>query len=208
MKPCRHIWCYASVFISGYLASWYVWSTGFPFIWLDHWIVQLGLRSSHGEVLDPLWFWSLSRRFMIVNNILVIGNIVWIFWMTTQNRTRRILLIFIVTFVIAQGVLGTMAIFYPEYGCFEVLYGGTVYSPKFTKKGFAQIQPGISKKEVEALIGSGFPEAWMSPPSSIVYEDPIWMYSKPDGHAGNHWKYWVYFEGDVVSRKEMIFWTD
>jgi hypothetical protein len=86
----------------------------------------------------------------------------------------------------------------------------TVYADEFTLAGFHQITFGMSRTDVERLIGRGF-RTFTSYPchEEGTVEQSIWYYSINGDGSDNHWRYWVSFdEKDTVEQIRQEFWWD
>jgi hypothetical protein len=70
----------------------------------------------------------------------------------------------------------------------------TVYAPSYREDRFAQVRIGMTRHEVESLLGPALRKTPL--PSESWKADDCWVYSRPPGH-----EYW----GDNYWRREIFF---
>ena len=88
----------------------------------------------------------------------------------------------------------------------------TVYGKGFSRSGFKNIRPGMTKAEVAALAGEGvdITSMWREPDRERLYSDKVsrWLFSGP-GDSQNYWQYGVEFTTNgVVDHTWCHFWYD
>jgi SmpA / OmlA family len=81
----------------------------------------------------------------------------------------------------------------------------TVYAPSYREDRFAQVRIGMTRQEVESLLG---PPLRKTPlPSESWKPDDCWVYSRPPGSGllgDNYWRRWIFFGPTKDSRVEAI----
>ena len=81
----------------------------------------------------------------------------------------------------------------------------TVYAPSYREDGFAQVRIGMTRQEVEPLLG---PPLRNSPlPSEFWEPDDCWVYSRPPGPGlwgDNYWRRWIFFGPGKEGRVDAI----
>jgi hypothetical protein len=81
----------------------------------------------------------------------------------------------------------------------------TVYAPGYSENRFAQVRIGMSRQEVESLLG---PPLRKTPlPSENRKPDDCWVYSRPPGPGlwgDNYWRWWIFFGPAKDGRVEAI----
>jgi SmpA / OmlA family len=87
----------------------------------------------------------------------------------------------------------------------------TVYAPSYREDRFAQVRVGMTRREVELLLGRPLRKAPL--PGESWEPDDIWVYSEPPapGCLGdNYWRRWVVFDrgedGRVVAIVDDYYW--
>ena len=71
----------------------------------------------------------------------------------------------------------------------------TVYAASYREDRFAQVRVGMTRREVESLLGRPLRKAPM--PGETWEPDDIWVYSEPPGPGclgDNYWRRWVVFD--------------
>lgn len=106
--------------------------------------------------------------------------------------------------------LGLSVIKRPDYFdciCRLVGFTDTVYAEGFTRAKFSRVTLGMSRTQVDALLGRGFRTFTVIPcDSSGTLDQERWFYSSG---AANHWRFWITFDtNDKVSQIQREFWRD
>jgi len=96
-----------------------------------------------------------------------------------------------------------------DLACRLVGVSDTVYAPGFSRAKFARVKIGMSRQQVEAMLGEGFLDfnaPWDQSPTLV---DPWRRFYSASGEGGNHWRFWITFDSsNMVSRIQREFWWD
>ncbi len=148
-----------------------------------------------------------------------------------KSRSPRLLLL---AFINAGVMHLWISQYFPGYGIGEFVFVGipsyTYYSAGFSFKNFAKVKEGMTRAEVEALIGKGFENDYFDTRSSHVYKGTkivfksksniryaseamrnmkeIICYTYPSWLCEDEWRCLVYYEDDIVAGKYLKYWWD
>jgi outer membrane protein assembly factor BamE (lipoprotein component of BamABCDE complex) len=105
-----------------------------------------------------------------------------------------------ITLVLIGALLGVVA-----YPAREIIlhFDGTVYSKGYSERLFRQIRVGMTRSEVEKLMGPPLEKnRWGDGKSET------WMYTYHDPVTSNYWRRWVQIENGSVVQVLNDYWED
>jgi SmpA / OmlA family len=81
----------------------------------------------------------------------------------------------------------------------------TVYAPSYREDRFAQVRIGMTRQEVDSLLGTPLRNTPL--PSESWKPDDCWVYSRPPGPGywgDNYWRRWIFFGPGKDGKVEAI----
>jgi hypothetical protein len=89
----------------------------------------------------------------------------------------------------------------------DLFFGfGTIYSARYSESRFKTLRAGMSRDEVEAIVGPPLRKV----PWDVLtpHEREMWYYSDQHDYTANYWRRWVLFENGKVVDVINDFWLD
>jgi hypothetical protein len=84
---------------------------------------------------------------------------------------------------------------------------GTFYSEGYSESRFLTLRVGMSRAEVEAIVGRPLRKVPWNQNMGPNNEE-IWQYSDRPDYTANYWRRWVYFDNGKVVEVINDFWVD
>ena len=92
----------------------------------------------------------------------------------------------------------------------DTIFGfGTVYAERYTEAGFDSLRVGMSRTEVEAVMGPPLKKvSWFGDDPAVTGGDECWYYSEQPIRDGNYWRRWVKFTNGKITAFDSRFYVD